>query len=135
MADTPDTKNTNLAVELPPGPSNRTNGVVNPAEPTDVVDATKILSTAPRELWAYRELFLLLVKRDFVAVYKQTVLGPLWFFVQPFLASLVFIVVFSQIARLPTTDLPPLVFYMSGIIAWNYFSNCMTQVSATFLGS
>jgi len=56
-------------------------------------------------------------------------------FVQPFLASLVFMVVFGQIARLPTTDLPPLVFYMSGIIAWNYFSNCMTQVSATFLGS
>jgi lipopolysaccharide transport system permease protein len=86
-------------------------------------------------LWAYRELFLLLVKRDFVAAYKQTVLGPLWFFVQPFLASLVFILVFSQIARLPTTELPPLVFYMSGIIAWNFFGNCLTQVSTTFLGS
>ena len=90
-------------------------------KPTYVVEADKLLSSHPKELWAYRELFLLLVKRDFVAAYKQTVLGPLWFFVQPFLASLVFMVVFGQIARLPTTELPPLVFYMSGIIAWNFF--------------
>src|SRR5499427_4286786 len=103
--------------------------------PTYVVDAEKIQAPRLSEFWAYRELFLLLVKRDFVAVYKQTVLGPLWFFVQPFLASLVFMIVFGQIARLPTTDLPPLVFYMSGIIAWNFFSNCLIHVSSTFLGS
>jgi lipopolysaccharide transport system permease protein len=108
---------------------------MNNAKPTYVVDADKLLSSHPKEIWAFRELFLLLVKRDFVAVYKQTVLGPLWFFVQPFLASLVFMVVFGQIARLPTTDLPPLVFYMSGIIAWSFFSNCLSQVAATFLGS
>jgi lipopolysaccharide transport system permease protein len=108
---------------------------MNSVKPTYVVDAQSTLSSHPKELWAYRELFLLLVKRDFIAAYKQTALGPLWFFVQPFLASLVFILVFSQIARLPTTELPPLVFYMSGIIAWNFFSNCMTQVSYTFLGS
>jgi lipopolysaccharide transport system permease protein len=135
MAETSGTKNTNIAVDLPPGPPNGTNGGVKPPKPTYVVDATKLLSADPRELWTYRELFLLLVKRDFVAVYKQTVLGPLWFFVQPFLASLVFMIVFGQIARLPTTNLPPLVFYMSGIIAWNFFSNCLTQVAATFLGS
>jgi len=108
---------------------------MNNAKPTYIVDADKMLSSHPKEIWAFRELFLLLVKRDFVAVYKQTVLGPLWFFVQPFLASLVFMVVFGQIARLPTTDLPPLVFYMSGIIAWSFFSNCLSQVAATFLGS
>jgi lipopolysaccharide transport system permease protein len=108
---------------------------MNNAKPTYVVDADKLLSSHPKEIWAFRELFLLLVKRDFVAVYKQTVLGPLWFFVQPFLASLVFMIVFGQIARLPTTDLPPLVFYMSGIIAWSFFSNCLSQVAATFLGS
>ena len=106
---------------------------MNNAKPTYVVEADKLLSSHPRDLWAYRELFLLLVKRDFVAVYKQTVLGPLWFFVQPFLASLVFMIVFGQIARLPTTELPPLVFYMSGIIVWSFFSNCLTQVAATFL--
>lgn len=70
-----------------------------------------------------------------MAVYKQTVLGPLWFFVQPFPASLVFMIVFGQIARLPTTNLPALVFYMSGIIAWSFFSNCLSQVASTFLGS
>jgi lipopolysaccharide transport system permease protein len=108
---------------------------MNSIKPTYVVDADKLQSSQPKELWAYRELFLLLVKRDFVAVYKQTVLGPLWFFVQPFLASLVFMIVFGQIARLPTTNLPPLVFYMSGIIVWSFFSNCLTQVAATFLSS
>src|ERR1700758_4744183 len=108
---------------------------MNNAKPTYVVEADRLLSSHPKEIWAFRELFLLLVKRDFVAVYKQTVLGPLWFFVQPFLASLVFMIVFGQIARLPTTDLPPLVFYMSGIIAWSFFSNCLSQVAATFLGS
>src|SRR3981081_485910 len=104
-------------------------------KPTYVVEADKMLTSSPKELWAYRELYMLLVKRDFIASYKQTVLGPLWFFVQPFLASLVYIVIFSQIARLPTSDLPPLVFYMSGIIVWGYFSNCMTQVSYTFLST
>src|SRR5580704_12841032 len=105
---------------MPLATSSRTNDL----KPTFVIEADKVLSTHPKELWAYRELFLLLVKRDFVASYKQTALGPLWFFVQPFLASLVFMIVFSQIARLSTTTLPPLVFYMSGIIAWSFFSNC-----------
>jgi lipopolysaccharide transport system permease protein len=116
---------------MPLGALSRTNEV----KPTYVVEADKLLSSSPKEFWAYRGLFLLLVKRDFVAVYKQTVLGPLWFFVQPFLASLVFMVIFSQIARLPTTELPPLVFYMSGIIVWTFFSNCFSQVAATFLSS
>jgi lipopolysaccharide transport system permease protein len=122
-------------VELDPESLLGTTGESGAAQPTYVVDADKMLSSHPRDLWAYRELYLLLVKRDFVAVYKQTVLGPLWFFVQPFLASLVFIVVFSQIARLPTTDLPPLVYYMSGIIVWNFFSNSLSQVASTFLSS
>lgn len=103
------------------------------AKPSYVVEPGKLLDSHPKKLWAYRELFLLLVKRDFVAAYKQTALGPFWFFVQPFIASLAFLVVFSQIARLSTTDLPPLVFYMSGIIVWNFFSNCVSQVSYTFL--
>jgi lipopolysaccharide transport system permease protein len=105
----------------------------NYIKPMYVVEPGRLLSSHPRDLWAYRELFVLLVKRDFVAAYKQTALGPFWFFVQPFVASLTFIVVFSQIARLSTTDLPPLVFYMSGIIVWNFFSNCLSQVAYTFL--
>jgi lipopolysaccharide transport system permease protein len=108
---------------------------MNALKPTYVVEADRVQGPNLSEFWAYRELYLLLVKRDFIAAYKQTVLGPLWFFIQPFLASLVFFVVFSQIARLPTTDLPPLVYYMSGIILWNYFANCLTQVSFTFLSN
>jgi lipopolysaccharide transport system permease protein len=108
---------------------------VSTVKPTYVVRSDQFLSSRPSELWKYRELFLLLVKRDFVASYKQTVLGPLWFFVQPFLSSLVFVVIFSRIAGLSTTDLPPLVYYMSGIIAWNFFANSLTMVSYTFLSN
>src|SRR5271166_6579322 len=129
MPQSPATKNPNSAVDLAVRPLAEAGDGPNRLKPTYVVEAGKLLSSHPKELWAYRELFLLLVKRDFVGAYKQTVLGPLWFFVQPFLASIVFMVVFGQIARLPTTDLPPLVFYMSGIIAWNFFSNCLTFVA------
>ena len=135
MPHIPATKSTNATVDLAVQPLAGSDSGPKSRKPTYVVEAGKLLSSHPKELWAYRELFLLLVKRDFVAAYKQTVLGPLWFFVQPFLASLVFMVVFGQIARLPTTELPPLVFYMSGIIAWNFFANCLTQVSYTFLAS
>src|SRR6516164_5784349 len=128
-------ENAESAVDLAPRPPSGASEGAKPQKPSYVVEADKPLSSHPGELWAYRELYLLLVKRDFVAAYKQTLLGPLWFFVQPFLASLVFMVVFGQIARLPTTDLPPRVFYMSGIIAWSFFANCMSQVSSTFLGS
>ena len=134
MAQTPGTEKTKLAGEVLES-LGESKEAAKARKPTYVVDANKLLSSSPKELWTYRELFILLVKRDFVAVYKQTVLGPLWFFVQPFLASLVFMVVFGQIARLPTTGLPPLVFYMSGIIAWSFFSNCLSQVAATFLSS
>ena len=135
MARMSSTENAETAVDLARRAPNEGSGGAKPRKPAYVVEADKPLSSHPRELWAYRELYLLLVKRDFVAAYKQTLLGPLWFFAQPFLASLVFMVIFGQIARLPTTDLPPLVFYMSGIIAWNFFSNCLIHVSTTFLGS
>jgi len=135
MAQPSSTEKAETAVDLAPRPLSGGSGGAKPRKPAYVVEADKPLSSHPGELWAYRELYLLLVKRDFIASYKQTLLGPLWFFVQPFLASLVFMVIFGQIARLPTTDLPPLVFYMSGIIAWSFFANCMSQVSSTFLGS
>src|ERR1700741_1410764 len=135
MAPPSSTEKAETAVDLAPRPPSGGSGGAKPRKPAYVVEADKPLSSHPGELWAYRELYLLLVKRDFIASYKQTLLGPLWFFVQPFLASLVFMVIFGQIARLPTTALPPLVFYMSGIIAWNFFSNCLSQVAATFLGS
>jgi lipopolysaccharide transport system permease protein len=84
------------------------------------------------ELWSYRDLLWMFVRRDFVSVYKQTVLGPIWFFVQPLLTTLVFIIVFSGIAQIPTGGLPPMLFYLSGTTAWNYFAACLSKTSSTF---
>ncbi len=85
-----------------------------------------------KELWHYRDLIWLFVKRDFVAQYRQTVLGPVWNFIQPILTSIMFLLVFSKIARLPTDGIDPIVFYMSGNILWTYFSNCLTNTANTF---
>ncbi len=84
------------------------------------------------ELWKYRDLIMLFVRRDFVAIYKQTVLGPLWFLLQPLFSTLVFTVIFGRIAHIPTDGLPQVVFYMAGIVTWNYFSSCLTKTSDTF---
>jgi lipopolysaccharide transport system permease protein len=84
------------------------------------------------EVWRYRDLLLFLVRRDFVAQYKQTILGPLWYFVQPLLTTLMFVLVFHRIARLPTDGVPPMLFYLAGITGWNYFAECLTKTSTTF---
>jgi len=85
-----------------------------------------------RDVWHYRDLIGLFVRRDFVSRYKQTILGPLWFLIQPLLTSLVFTVIFGNIAKLPTDGLPQMLFYMSGNILWGYFSTCLTSTSTTF---
>ncbi len=85
-----------------------------------------------RDVWHYRDLIALFVRRDFVSRYKQTILGPVWFLIQPLLTSLVFTVIFGNIAQLPTDGLPQMLFYMSGTILWNYFSSCLTNTSTTF---
>ena len=85
-----------------------------------------------RDVWNYRDLIGLFVRRDFVSRYKQTILGPLWFIIQPLLTSLVFTVIFGNIAQLPTDGLPQMLFYMSGNILWGYFSSCLTSTSTTF---
>jgi lipopolysaccharide transport system permease protein len=87
------------------------------------------------ELWKYRDLIRLLVWRDFVAAHKQTVLGPLWYLIIPIISSLVFTVIFGTIARLPTDDLPPFLFYMAGNTIWGYFSACLTSTSNTFVAN
>ncbi len=84
------------------------------------------------DVWNYRDLIGLFVRRDFVSRYKQTILGPLWFIIQPLLTSLVFTVIFGNIAQLPTDGLPQMLFYMSGNILWGYFSSCLTSTSTTF---
>ena len=85
-----------------------------------------------KEVWNYRDLLVLFVRRDFVTVYKQTILGPLWFFIQPILTTITFTFIFGNVAQLSTDGAPKLVFYMAGITLWNYFSTCLTSVSGVF---
>ena len=84
------------------------------------------------QLWRYRDLVWLFVWRDFVAYYKQTILGPLWYFIQPILTTIVFTVIFGNIAKLSTDGLPPFIFYMAGNTLWGYFSACLIGTSNTF---
>ncbi|MHB9056550.1 MAG: ABC transporter permease [Paludibacteraceae bacterium] len=84
------------------------------------------------DLWRYRDLIQLLVWRDFVAYYKQTILGPLWYIIQPVLTTIVFTVIFGNIAKLSTDGLPPFLFYMAGNTVWSYFSACLVSTSNTF---
>ena len=88
-----------------------------------------------RDVWHYRDLIGLFVKRDFVSYYKQTILGPLWFLIQPLLTSVVFTVIFGNIANLPTDGLPQLLFYMSGTVLWSYFAGCLNSTSTTFISN
>ena len=88
-----------------------------------------------REIVQYRDLLFLLVRRDFVAQYKQTILGPLWFVIQPLLTTVVFTVIFSSVAKIPTDKLPPMLFYLCGMLGWNYFARCMGGTSSTFVGN
>jgi lipopolysaccharide transport system permease protein len=87
------------------------------------------------ELWRYRDLIQLLVRRDFVAYYKQTILGPLWYIIQPLFTTVVFTIIFGNIAKLSTDGLPPFLFYMAGNTVWSYFSACLVNTSNTFAGN
>lgn len=85
-----------------------------------------------KEIWQYRDLLVLFVRRDFVTIYKQTILGPLWFFIQPLLTTITFTIIFGSVAQLSTDGAPKIIFYMAGITLWNYFSTCLTSVSGVF---
>ncbi|MBL0309767.1 MAG: ABC transporter permease [Bacteroidetes bacterium] len=85
------------------------------------------------QIWHYRDLIALFVRRDFVSVYKQTILGPLWLFIQPLFTTFTFLFVFNRIAKIPTDGVPPVLFYLSGITLWTYFSDCFTKTSNTFV--
>ena len=94
-----------------------------------------LLDLKLKEVWRYRDLMWLFVKRDFVAQYKQTILGPLWHFIQPVFTTVVYLLVFTKIANIPTDGIPPVLFYMSGITLWNYFSACLNGTSGTFVAN
>jgi lipopolysaccharide transport system permease protein len=85
------------------------------------------------QVWRYKDLILLFVRRDFVAQYTQTILGPLWHVIQPVLTTLMFLLVFGKIAKVPTDGINPVLFYMSGVTVWNYFSFSLTATSNTFI--
>lgn len=86
-------------------------------------------------IWHYRDLLFLLVRRDFVSVYKQTILGPLWLFIQPILTTLIFVVIFGNIAHISTDGMPPMLFYLAGITLWTYFADCLNKTSNTFVAN
>ena len=85
-----------------------------------------------REVWRYRDLLLLFVRRDIVSFYKQTILGPIWFFIQPIFTTLVYVIVFGNLAGLSTDGLPQPLFYLAGITSWNYFADCLNKTSTVF---
>ena len=85
-----------------------------------------------KEILNYKDLLILFVKRDITTFYKQTILGPLWFFIQPLITTIVFSFIFNKVAKISTGQIPPFLFYMSGVIAWNYFSECLVSTTTTF---
>ena len=94
-----------------------------------------LLDVNLKELWAYRDLIILFVRRDFVAAYKQTILGPIWFLIPPIISTITYSVIFGDIANISTDGLPKILFYMSGIVGWKYFSSSLTATSNTFLAN
>ena len=85
-----------------------------------------------KEVWRYRDLLLLFVKRDIVTVYKQTILGPLWYLIQPLFTSITFTIIFNNVAGIETGTIPPFLFNLCGIMVWNYFTACLNDTSDTF---
>jgi lipopolysaccharide transport system permease protein len=98
----------------------------------EICPKRQLLDINLREIWQYRDLFTLFVKRDIITQYKQTILGPAWFFIQPALTTLMYMVVFGGIARISTDNLPQPLFYLAGIVCWQYFADCLNKTSSTF---
>ena len=94
---------------------------------------SSLFSLNLKELWQYRDLLEMYIRRDIVTTYKQTILGPIWFFIQPIFTTIVFMFVFGGLAGIPTDGIPQALFYLSGITLWNYFSESLTKTADTFL--
>ncbi len=109
---------------------------MDPSQKISLISPRKgLIDLKLKEIWYYRDLFVLFIKRDITVSYKQTVLGPLWFFIQPMLTTLMFLLVFGRIANIPTDGVPPILFYLGGITIWNYFSDCLRLTSSTFVSN
>ncbi len=98
----------------------------------EITPKTSLFSLGLKDVWQYRDLLVLLVRRDFVSFYKQTILGPIWFFVQPIITILIYNLVFNNLANIGTDKIPGPVFYLAGTILWNYFADCLTKTSTVF---
>ncbi len=94
-----------------------------------------LLDLRLKEVWDYRDLLFMFVKRDFLASYTQTILGPLWFFIQPIFTTLMFVFVFGKIAGISTDGQPKILFYLSGLVIWNYFSDCLNKTANVFVSN
>lgn len=100
---------------------------------TEVIEPrTRLLDLRLKELWRYRDLVLMFVRRDFVANYKQTILGPLWFLIQPLLTTIMFVFIFGRVAGLSTDGLPMMAFYLAGVTIWTYFSEALNKTASVF---
>ena len=88
-----------------------------------------------RSLWHYRDLLYFLVRREFISKYKQTILGPIWFIIQPLLTTVVFTVIFGNIAKIPTNHIPPILFYLCGLLPWAYFAQCLSSISSALISN
>ncbi len=99
---------------------------------TVIKPKNKLFEVDLKEIWQYRDLFSLFVKRDIITQYKQTILGPTWFFIQPALTTVMYMVVFAGIAGISTDGLPEPMFYLAGIVTWQYFADCLNKTSSTF---
>ena len=116
------------------------NKVKTPSSDPEVWDLVirpkrNLLDINLKEIWNYRDLIMLFVRRDFVAKYKQTILGPFWFILNPLISTLMYTLVFAGIAKISTEGVPPQLFYLSGIVAWSYFASCLNGTSSTFLSN
>jgi lipopolysaccharide transport system permease protein len=99
---------------------------------TIIKPQTKLWEVDFKEIWRYRDLFSMFVKRDIITQYKQTILGPAWFFIQPLLTMVMYMIVFGGIAGISTDGLPQALFYLAGILCWQYFADCLNKTSSTF---
>lgn len=97
-----------------------------------ITNKNKLLCLNLHEVWLYHDLLMMYVKRDIISQYKQTILGPLWFVIQPLFTTIMFIFVFGGIAGISTDGIPQAVFYLAGLVCWNYFQDCLSKCSDTF---
>ena len=102
---------------------------------TVIKPKNKLLSVDFKEMWQYRDLFMMYVKRDIITMYKQTILGPTWFIIQPAITTIMYMVVFGGIAGISTDGLPQPLFYLAGICLWQYFADCLNKTSSTFISN